>query len=117
MSDPRSKELINAENLMYNGSLREAYEIILDYENQSKPTPKDQLYSLLLKGWIYLYKQEYEKAVEFGELAYNKCQKLNMDSETIESLILKAQILFQEKDEEAFKLLIEVEKLIGFYVF
>ncbi|MFX0083936.1 MAG: hypothetical protein ACFE94_19495 [Candidatus Hodarchaeota archaeon] len=51
MSDPRPKELIHAEELMYNGKIEEALEIIYNFEKNFKPVTKQHLWALLSRGW------------------------------------------------------------------
>ncbi|MHA1992713.1 MAG: tetratricopeptide repeat protein [Candidatus Hodarchaeales archaeon] len=111
MSDPRPEELIHAEELIYDGKVEEAYEIISNFEKTSELSSKDQLWLLLLKGLGYAINQQYKESVEIGEQAYKLSSDLNMKSEKIESLFLRAHMASIGKPNEALDSILEAEKL------
>ena len=112
MSDPLPEQLIRAEELMYNGKGEEALEIIINFEKRSDLTPRNKLSALLLRGWVYSTKIQFEKPMEMGERTYTMSQELGLVSETIEALILKVYSVFLGKIEEAFNHVLEAEKLL-----
>jgi tetratricopeptide (TPR) repeat protein len=113
MTDNRPKELIRAEELMYNGKVEEALEIVLNFEKRSELSTKDQLSALLLKGMIYSFMFQIKKAVEIGERAYPMSQELGLVMESIEALILKIYISFFGNTDEGLNLILEAEKLLN----
>ena len=50
MSDPRTEELIPAEQLLDYGKEEDALEIITNFEKKSVITPREQLWVLFLRG-------------------------------------------------------------------
>jgi tetratricopeptide (TPR) repeat protein len=113
MSDPRPKELIQAEEYYYNGNLEESLRIIRNYEGKHGITTEEQLWVLLLKGHVYGSKQEYQKVVEIGEHTFTISQELGLISEAIEALLLKVQCVLLGRNDEAFNYVLEVEKLLS----
>ncbi len=113
MSDPRPEELIKTEELMYNGKVEEALEKLNNFENYSELIPKERLWALLLRGWSYVYKMRYRRAVEVGEHAYLMSKELGMESETIDALIIKARMDSLGKFDEANEYLLEAENLLA----
>ena len=111
MTDSRPEQLIHAEELIYNGKVEEALEIVINFEKMSKITPKDRLSALLLKGSIYNFTHQHKKAVEVGGLAYSMSQELGLVPESIEALLIKAWMLRLGKVGEALKLILEAEKV------
>ncbi|MHA2122393.1 MAG: tetratricopeptide repeat protein [Promethearchaeota archaeon] len=112
MSDPRPKELIYAEELMSNGKIEEALEIVENFEKGSDITPKNQLSAMFLKGGLYNLTHQYRKTSEIGELAYVMSQELGLVPESIEALLLKAMARFN-RAREAFNLILEAENLLN----
>jgi len=53
MSGSRPEQLVRAEELMNNGNVEKALEIVLNFEKTYELTPKDRLSALLLKGSIF----------------------------------------------------------------
>ncbi|MHA1992712.1 MAG: tetratricopeptide repeat protein [Candidatus Hodarchaeales archaeon] len=111
MSDPRSEELIYAESLIDNAKSDEALAIITDFEKSRELTSKEQLWTLLLKGAIYAQKQQTKKAIEIGDQAYKMSNEFGMILEKIESLFLKAQIVYQGRLDVALDSILEAENL------
>jgi tetratricopeptide (TPR) repeat protein len=111
MLDLRPEELIRAEELMYNGKVKEALEIVINFEKKVELTPKDQLSALLLKGNIYRLTAQLKEAVEIGERAYSMSQELGLVPETIEALFLKTVMVFLGKPDEALDLISKAEEL------
>ncbi|MFX0166736.1 MAG: tetratricopeptide repeat protein [Promethearchaeota archaeon] len=113
MSDPRPEDLICAKELMYNGKVREALEMVINFEKKIELTSKDQLSALLLKGNIYRLTAQLKEAVEVGELAYSMSQELGLVPESIEALFLKAVIAYLGKHDEALDLISKAEELFN----
>jgi len=113
MSDSRPEQLIHAEELMYNGKVEGAFEIVINFEKLGELTSKDRLSALLLKGNIYYFIQQLKEAVEIGERAYPMSQELGLVPESIEALILKAYIVFLGNPDQALNLTKEAEKLLN----
>ncbi|MFW9970404.1 MAG: tetratricopeptide repeat protein [Candidatus Odinarchaeota archaeon] len=107
------KELINAESLMYQAKFEDFLEIILDLEKKEEFSPDEQLFSMILKGKAFCYKEQYKKAIEIGESAHKLSQEYKIFSYCIDSLILKAHILYFGKIEEAENCILEAEKLFS----
>ena len=61
MSDPRPKQLIHAEALMYYGKVKETLKIVANFEKKSLITSYEQLWVLLLKGFVYANKLNFMK--------------------------------------------------------
>lgn len=113
MTYSRPDELIRAEELMYDGKVEEAYDIITHFEKKADLTREDQLSLLLIKGKYCSIREQYKKAAEIGELSYQLSNELGMLSEMIEALSLKASISLSGNFEEAIKLILEAEKLFS----
>jgi tetratricopeptide (TPR) repeat protein len=113
MPDSRPEQLIRAEELTWNGKVEEAFEMVINFEKTSELTQKDQLSALLLKGQIYIYTLQIKKGVEVGERAYSMSQELELVPESIEALYLKTWIGILGKIDEAFKFILEAEKLLN----
>jgi tetratricopeptide (TPR) repeat protein len=113
MTEQQTKELIHASQLMRDGKYEKALETIINFEKKGAFTPREQLSALLLKGRIYSHNHQYEDAVKVGELAYQSSQRLGVVSESISALILKAQMVFIGKFENALQAILEAERLIN----
>ncbi|MFW9875706.1 MAG: tetratricopeptide repeat protein [Candidatus Thorarchaeota archaeon] len=79
------KELVRAEQLIFEGREEEALEIITNFEKKDDITPEEKLSSLILKGWMV---SSYTEKV--GETAYQMSQKLGKIYESVEALVLRA---------------------------
>ncbi|MFW9784038.1 MAG: tetratricopeptide repeat protein [Candidatus Heimdallarchaeota archaeon] len=113
MPDSKSFELLNAEQLMYNGKFQKARKIIETLENNDVITSKDKISLLILKGRIYNYCEQYNEAIKIGEHAYQLSQELGEVSELIDALIIQAHIAFLRKLDKASDLILEAEKLFN----
>ncbi len=111
--ESKSDELIYAEQLMYKAKFEKALEILKSFEREKTNTPKDELSTLILKGRIYNYKEQYKKAVEFGELAYDLSQRMGDITSTIDGLLIKSYIAFLGEQDKALDLILEAEKLLN----
>ena len=56
MSDPRPEEIIQAEKLLDNGKIDDALEIIINFEKKNGINQNEQLWALLIRGWVNIYK-------------------------------------------------------------
>ncbi|MFX1399581.1 MAG: tetratricopeptide repeat protein, partial [Promethearchaeota archaeon] len=110
MPDLPPQELIRAEELIDNGKIDEGLEIITNFEKNNKIIPKEQIWTQLLRGRVHVYSQQFKEGVEIGERVYKLSKELGMVFETIDALILKAQIAFLGRLDEALKLILKAEK-------
>ncbi len=113
MLDSRLEKLNYAIKLMLEGKYRDALETITSLEKKGTLKPEDQLSSLILKGYIYSLRGQYEDIVKVGELAYQMSQKLGKVSESISALIFKSFVIFLGKIEEGLDFVLEAEKLLN----
>ena len=104
------EELVRVEKLINQANLEEALEIIENFEKKETLTHEDQLATLLLKGRIYSYNDQYRDAVKIGEIAYKMSQKLGRLLESIDALVLRSYIGDIDK---ALELILEAEKLLN----
>lgn len=103
------KELAYAEKLMYDGKFKEACAAITNFEKNKLISSEDQLLALILRGRINNYCEQYREAVEIGKIAYSIAQESTI--EKFDALLLKANIIFLGKLENALNLLSETEEL------
>ena len=97
---------------MYKGKFDEALKEITNFEKKGAISGKNQIKTLILKGKIHCYKEQYIQAVRFGELAYNLGEKQGNISYKIDALFLKAHVVFLGKLEEAFEFVILAEEML-----
>ncbi|MFX0077176.1 MAG: tetratricopeptide repeat protein, partial [Candidatus Hermodarchaeota archaeon] len=102
-----------AVNLMYQAKFDEALSIIHKFD-KFKTQFDENFSSLILKGKIHCYREQYRQAVEIGELAYQLCYQEGNRSKIIDALILKAHIGCYGSVGEAFTYISEIEKLLIF---
>ena len=115
MSESRPEELIRAENLMYDGKVEEAFEIVINFEKRSELTPKDQLSALLLRGLIHFFRVQLKDVINVGEIAYPMSQELGLIPESIEALLLKAQVYNFLKYDEALMFLTGILRFSSYF--
>lgn len=113
MLESKSDELVRAEELMYNGKVEEAIEVINNFESNLELDPKEQLWALILRGWAYVYKLRFRRAVEVGKHAYLMSKELGMAPETIDALLLKAFMTYLGNPNEAFECVLEAENIFA----
>lgn len=113
MSDSILKELTYAEQIMYQAKFEDALKIVTNLEKKKINETKEQLSILILKSKIYCYKEQYKKAVEVGEKAYQLSQKIGLIPKVIDSLVIKAYIIFYGKLDQALEYISEAERLIN----
>ncbi|MFX1378740.1 MAG: tetratricopeptide repeat protein [Promethearchaeota archaeon] len=113
MLDSSLNELTSIEQLIYKCKFKQALERVAHFEKKKEISLKEKLSALILKGKIYYFNEQYKNAVEVGELAYNLSQKLGIVTETINALLIKAQIVFTGKLGEAHNYIEEAENLIN----
>ena len=113
MPASKPKELLQAELLMYKAKFNEALEILSSFEKRGKNILIDQLSSLILKGRIFNYIEQYKEAVEVGELAYQLSQKLGKVPDIIDALLIKSHVIYFGKLEDALDLISEAKILLN----
>ncbi|MHA2282399.1 MAG: tetratricopeptide repeat protein [Promethearchaeota archaeon] len=113
MSDSRPEELIKAANLMNRAKFDEALALIENFENKGASNQKNTLSALIMKGWIYNNKYQWEEAIVIGERVYKESQEIGDISLTIDALIMKALVWSVGKIDEAFEYVLEAEKILN----
>ncbi|MCK4380833.1 MAG: tetratricopeptide repeat protein, partial [Candidatus Lokiarchaeota archaeon] len=113
MLDSILEELTHIEHLMYQARFEDALKILINLEKKETSITKEQLSILILKGKICCYKEQYKIAVEVGEKAYQLSQKLGIISKIIDSLLLKAHMVFLGMLEKALEHISEAEGLLN----
>ncbi|MFX0029951.1 MAG: tetratricopeptide repeat protein [Candidatus Hermodarchaeota archaeon] len=109
--DPISEELANVEKLMYQAKFEIALERIEILLNKSQKSSLNHLLGLILKGRILSHIEQYKEALTIGNIVHQQSQKLELDLESIDALILKANVIFLGKTEEAYDYIIEAESI------
>jgi tetratricopeptide (TPR) repeat protein len=104
------KELTQAKELMDQGKLDEALEIINQFEKIESLSPEDMLSALLVKGKVYLYKQQTRKALYTFEVAFQISEDIGLESESVAALIGKAHIGFIGERDEGLTYVSDAEK-------
>jgi tetratricopeptide (TPR) repeat protein len=96
---------------MVNGKVEEALEIVVNFEEKKQITPKEQLWVLLLKGWLKIINQQSEEALELGEQAYQLSQKLGAVPESIDALLIKLPNILSRDSDKALELISKAEEI------
>ncbi|MFX0021417.1 MAG: tetratricopeptide repeat protein [Candidatus Hermodarchaeota archaeon] len=112
MSNHLQEELENVEQLIYQAKFKDSLTIISDLEKKEHFSSENQLFSTILKGKICCYKDQYKLAIDLGQTAYQLSQNYGTIFDCIDSLILKAHILYFGKIDEAYNCILECEKLL-----
>ena len=113
MSDPRSKELVHAEELIGETKFSEALKIIESFEKKDALNPEDTVSILLMRANISQLSQQFKVDEKFAKRAYRLAQKNDMVLESIAALLFQSTILFAGELEKANELLLESEKLLN----
>ncbi|MFX1570089.1 MAG: tetratricopeptide repeat protein [Promethearchaeota archaeon] len=113
MLNSRSEELTYVDHLIDEVKFEEALAILKDLGNKGEFSLKDQLSTLLLKGKICLYKQQYQDALKIGEQAYQMSQELGLVPESVKALIGNAFIGFIGNLDKAFIYINDAEKRLN----
>ncbi|MFX1428203.1 MAG: tetratricopeptide repeat protein, partial [Promethearchaeota archaeon] len=113
LSDSMLKDLADVEQLIYHAKFNKALELVLNLEKSVIKDSLAQLRVIILKGRIYCFKEQYKQAIEIGETAYQLSQKLGYVVGSIDALLIRSHIIFLGKKEDAYNLIIEVEKLLN----
>jgi len=113
LSDSTSDEFIRTEQLIYHAKFENAIKILKNLEEKEIKPTKEQISIFLLKGKVYSYKEQYKKAIDLGDCAYQLSKKLGIISKTVDSLLLKARIVFLGMLEKALEHISEAEGLLN----
>jgi tetratricopeptide (TPR) repeat protein len=113
MSELRPKELIRAEELVNNGKVEEALEIIINFEKRREITQKEFLWTLLFKGQAYMLLSQYERAVEIGEHAYHLSKELGLIIESAEALLIHAHGISPKNPDKGLELILQAEEIFN----
>lgn len=106
-------DLTLAEQLMYQAKFEETLKILKNLEEKEIEPSEEQLLIFLLEGKVYSYKEQYRKAVDLGDRVYQLNKKLGIISLTIDSLLLKARMVFLGMLEKALEHISEAENLLN----
>lgn len=112
-SDSLPEDLTRARQLLNEGKLIEACEIITNFEESGEITPEDQLSLFLIKGRIHLFETQYNKAIEVGDQAYQLSQQIGSVHGAIKALHLKARVIYKGKVNQGLEIIMESEKLMA----
>jgi tetratricopeptide (TPR) repeat protein len=108
----RPEEFSYVEELIYQAKFDEALEFLKNTEESAADDSIELLWALILKGKIYCYLEQYKNARRIGETAYLLSQKLETKLETVEALLIKAHIIFLGDMEEAYKVIVDAERIL-----
>ncbi|MHA2039455.1 MAG: tetratricopeptide repeat protein [Promethearchaeota archaeon] len=108
----QSTELSKAKKLMWEAKFKEALTIIKNFEKKVGISEDDRLTALILKGRIHINAQNYQEAVNVGEIAYDISEKLGSVSGKIGSLFVKFFTAFLGNYDEGLDIALEAERLI-----
>ncbi|MFX0059198.1 MAG: tetratricopeptide repeat protein, partial [Candidatus Heimdallarchaeota archaeon] len=88
-----SKELIQAKQLIEEGNIKEASQIVLELEKRDDYSSQDLLYSKLLKAMIFDRSSEYSKAVKYSNQVLEESQKQSDSFSYLDGLLIQAHSL------------------------
>ncbi|MHA1670381.1 MAG: tetratricopeptide repeat protein [Promethearchaeota archaeon] len=113
MKETKFQDLLKAEKLLYKCKFEEVQNILEHLEKIYDENSTEYLSILLLKGRLYFYREEYKNATEIAESARILSLKLNITSQYVDSLLIKAYIVFLGRLEESKQIINEVESLLN----
>ncbi|MHA1931347.1 MAG: tetratricopeptide repeat protein [Promethearchaeota archaeon] len=111
MPDSIPEDLTKARQLMYQAKFLDALEILDSHEKRMKESSKNHLLGLILRGKIYFYREQYKKATEVGDRAYQLSQKLGCIFESVDALLIRALVLYFGKFEVAVNNVLKAEQI------
>ena len=116
MSIPRPEELIKADLLKSEGKYSEALKVVEDFERKESLSPKEQLWALIEKGYIYSLLGWTNYCVEVGERSLKLTEKYDMVLESIHARIFMAHSIYSlqkfSRAKRANRLIRKSERLI-----
>ncbi|MFX1499535.1 MAG: tetratricopeptide repeat protein [Promethearchaeota archaeon] len=89
----KSKELILAKQLLEDGKLDEADQLINNFEQKGGQTLHDMINCHLLKCEIMTWRHQYEDTVKFAEQTYNESLRLGKNLLSVDILLIMANAL------------------------
>lgn len=92
------EELIHAKQLIEEGNIKGASQIVLGLEKRDDYSPQDLLYSTLLKAMIFDRSSEYLKAVKYANQVLEESQKQGSLFSYLDGLLIKAHSLVMMGD-------------------
>jgi tetratricopeptide (TPR) repeat protein len=108
-----NEKLLLAENLKNNWKLKEALNLLNEFEEEAVTTAHERVRYYFLKSSILVDILSSKEALKYAELAYKESQKLKLDYDSIDILILKSRILASmHKNKEALETIIIAEELL-----
>ncbi|MFX0064681.1 MAG: tetratricopeptide repeat protein [Candidatus Hermodarchaeota archaeon] len=113
MSESRLKILIQAEQLMNEGKLSEAYQIVKDFEEKKWPTPIERLICHHLRTTLLNALGEYEEALKLSERAIKEAKNLGESTQEFDVSIAKAEALWRlGRLDESLEVLTQSDQLL-----
>ena len=94
MSESISGKIEQGYILLNEGKIDQAFQIVLEIENQESLTPGEMLQNQLLKGTLLIYLGKLEEAIKIGEKAFQESEVLNNPCRSIEAILLKFGAFF-----------------------
>jgi len=108
-----NKKLLLAENLKNNWKLKEALNLLNDFEDEAVKTAHERVQYYFLKSSILLDLLNSKEALKYAEFAYKEGQKLKSDYELIDLLLLKGRILSSmNRSNETLENIIKAEEIL-----
>jgi len=106
MPDSASKKLSLVKEIMREGKIEDALQLIKDIEQLSTLTPEEMLRTLYHKADLYFSLRQYKIALKFAEELYEKSQEMKMSLFSLDALGLKGLLVFNlQRFEEYYKIL------------
>ncbi len=104
MSNSASKKLTLVKEIMREGKIEDALQIVKDIEQMENLTHKETLRTLFHKADLYYNSGQYKNALKFTEELYQKSQEKKMPLFSLDALVIKAWILYNLQEfEESYK--------------
>ena len=107
-----NQELKRAENLKNNWQLKEALNILNNFDNNKDLTTHERYQFYFLKSSILLDLFDSKEAMNYADLAYKESKELETDYEIINALILKDRI-FGSIVDNSLELINEAEEILA----
>jgi len=109
-----NQELKQAENLKNNWKLKEAFNILDNFDDNKDLTTHEKFQFYFLKSSILFELFFSEEALNYAELAYKESKELESDYDIISALMLKSRIFGgMVEPNESLKVLNEAEEILA----
>ena len=106
MSNLASNKLALIEEIIREGKIEVAFQIVKDIEQIKNLTSEETLKTLYFKANLYYNSRQYKIALKFTEELYQKSKEMNMPLFSLDALVNKYWIFYNlQKFEESYKIL------------